>query len=156
MEEKGHTLLLDHQLCFPLYAASRMVTRLYQPLLKDMGITYPQYLVLLLLWEKDNQKVGDIGKALELNTNTLTPLLKKMEEKGMLIRNRSSEDERVVLAQLTPKGKAMKQKAECIPQELLHQLNMDKSDLQTLRDLLKKLMTEGKSHQTSPENQTLK
>jgi DNA-binding MarR family transcriptional regulator len=117
---KGETMLqLDNQLCFPLYAASRMVTKLYQPLLEKLGITYPQYLILLVLWENDELSVNEIGKKLMLETNTLTPLLKRMEVKGIVKRTRSKSDERRVIVKLTDKGDALKQSALCIPLELL-------------------------------------
>jgi DNA-binding MarR family transcriptional regulator len=117
---KGETMLqLDNQLCFPLYAASRMVTKLYQPLLEKLGITYPQYLILLVLWENDELSVNEIGKKLMLETNTLTPLLKRMEVKGIVKRTRSKSDERRVIVKLTDKGNALKQSALCIPLELL-------------------------------------
>lgn len=112
-------LLLENQLCFPLYAASRLVTQLYTPLLDELDITYPQYLVLLVLWERGQQSVTDIGAQLLLETNTLTPLLKRMEQKGLLQRTRAADDERRVLISLTPRGKKLKQKAVCIPQALM-------------------------------------
>lgn len=112
-------LQLDNQLCFPLYAASRMVTKLYQPLLEKLGITYPQYLILLVLWENDELNVNEIGKKLMLETNTLTPLLKRMEVKGIVKRTRSKSDERRVIVKLADKGGALKQSALCIPLELL-------------------------------------
>jgi len=117
---KGEAMLqLDNQLCFPLYAASRMVTKLYQPLLEKLGITYPQYLILLVLWENDELNVNEIGKKLMLETNTLTPLLKRMEVKGIVKRTRSKSDERRVIVKLADKGDALKQSALCIPLELL-------------------------------------
>lgn len=121
--DKGEALMLDRQLCFPLYAASRLVTQLYNPLLKELGITYPQYLVLLVLWEKDGQPVSAIGRRLYLESNTLTPLLKRLEEKGMVVRKRSEEDERVVAVALTEKGRALKAKAVCIPEQIIGALS---------------------------------
>ena len=90
-------LKLENQICFPVYAASRLITREYQPLLDKLGITYPQYLVLMVLWENDRLQVNDIAKKLILNTNTITPLLKRMEKQGLIIRKRSEQDERSVL-----------------------------------------------------------
>ncbi|MBS1596180.1 MAG: MarR family transcriptional regulator [Bacteroidetes bacterium] len=112
-------LLLENQLCFPLYAVSRLVTQLYTPLLDQLDITYPQYLVLLVLWEQDSQSVSDIGAQLLLETNTLTPLLKRMEQKELIQRTRATDDERKVLVSLTTRGKKLKQKAPCIPQALI-------------------------------------
>lgn len=111
-------LKLENQLCFPVYAASRLITREYQPYLDELGITYPQYLVLMILWEKDGVGVNDIAKKLILNTNTITPLLKRMESQGIVKRERSKEDERKVIIRLTHKGDEMKDKAVAIPEKL--------------------------------------
>lgn len=111
-------LLLKNQLCFPLYAASRLVINLYQPLLNELELTYPQYLILLVLWEEDGQTVNSIGGKLLLASNTLTPLLKRMEAKEIILRSRLKEDERKVLISLTLKGKEMKAKALEIPVRL--------------------------------------
>jgi len=108
-------LRLDHQLCFALYSASLAMTKLYKPLLAPLGLTYPQYLVLLCLWEQDGQGVGDLGERLQLDSGTLTPLLKRMEAAGWLSRERSAEDERRVLTRLTPAGRALKQRAATVP-----------------------------------------
>lgn len=122
-------LKLENQLCFPVYAASRLITREYQPLLDELGITYPQYLVLMILWEKDQLPVNDIAKKLVLNTNTITPLLKRMEQQGLVERRRSEEDERKVLVYLTEKGKQLQEQAARIPEQLVGQLL--KGDLKT-------------------------
>jgi DNA-binding MarR family transcriptional regulator len=98
-------LKLENQLCFPVYAASRLITRIYQPYLDEIGITYPQYLVLLVLWEKDEVTVNEISRKLILNTNTTTPLLKRLEAQGLVSRRRSGEDERKVIIALTAKEK---------------------------------------------------
>jgi MarR family transcriptional regulator, organic hydroperoxide resistance regulator len=111
-------LRLDNQLCFPLYAASRLVTRLYQPLLEPLGLTYPQYIVLLILWEDAPCTVSYIGQRAQLATNTLTPLLKRLELMGIIERTRATDDERVVNITLTRKGKALKTKCACIPEDL--------------------------------------
>jgi DNA-binding MarR family transcriptional regulator len=111
-------LKLSNQLCFPLYAASRLITREYQPYLDQLGITYPQYLVLMVLWETDAISVNEISKKLILNTNTITPLLKRMETLGILKRQRSESDERKVIVELTPKGKLMQTDAATIPEKL--------------------------------------
>lgn len=111
-------LRLDNQICFPLYAASRLVTRLYQPLLEPLGLTYPQYIVLLILWEDAPCTVSHIGQRAQLATNTLTPLLKRLELMGIIERTRASDDERVVNISLTRKGKNLKVKCACIPEEL--------------------------------------
>ena len=99
--ENFNQLKLENQLCFPVYAASRLIIREYQPYLDKLKITYPKYLVLMILWEKDAVPVNDIAKKLILNTNTITPLLKRMEKQGLVKRERSVEDERKVIIQLT-------------------------------------------------------
>lgn len=115
-------LKLDNQICFPVYAASRLITREYQPFLDRLGITYPQYLVLMILWENDGLPVNDIAKKLILNTNTITPLLKRMEQQGIIRRRRSSDDERKVIVQLTPEGRHMQDQAALIPEQLAARL----------------------------------
>lgn len=115
-------LKLENQLCFPVYAASRLITREYQPYLDELGITYPQYLVLMILWEQDGQPVNDIAKKLILNTNTITPLLKRMEKQGILIRKRSHADERKVLVHLTDTGIQLREEAAKIPEKLAQKL----------------------------------
>lgn len=106
---------LDNQLCFRLYSASRLLTQAYHPLLAPYGLTYPQYLVMLVLWEQDSQKVNDIAKRLLLETNTVTPLLKRMEQEGLVRRSKSAEDARQVLVQLTPKGREMERELSDVP-----------------------------------------
>lgn len=112
-------LYLENQLCFPLYAASRLTTKLYAPLLDELGITYPQYLVLMTLWQYDTQSVSEIGNRLYLESNTLTPLLKRMEQKQLIQRARSKEDERTVMISLTKSGEQLKMKAKQIPLKLV-------------------------------------
>ncbi|EIJ37564.1 transcriptional regulator [Galbibacter orientalis DSM 19592] len=108
-------LYLDNQVCFPLYAASRLITKIYAPYLNELGITYPQYLVMLTLWQYGEQSVKTIGERLYLESNTLTPLLKRLEQKKLIMRARSKIDERTVLVSLTNKGREMKEKAKEIP-----------------------------------------
>ncbi|EGP08541.1 MarR family winged helix-turn-helix transcriptional regulator [Afipia clevelandensis] len=111
-------LKIDNFICFALYSAGHAFTRLYKPLLDPLGLTYPQYLVMAVLWEKDGRTVGEIGEKLLLESSTLTPLLKRLETAGMVRRTRDQDDERVVRIQLTPKGAALKQKAAEIPQAI--------------------------------------
>ncbi|MFZ5942257.1 MAG: MarR family winged helix-turn-helix transcriptional regulator [Bacteroidota bacterium] len=118
-------LKLENQLCFPVYAASRLIIREYQPLLDKLGITYPQYLVLMVLWESDEITVNEIARKLILNTNTITPLLKRMESLGIILRERSKSDERKVVIRLTSKGKDMKTEAGRIPGELAAKINSE-------------------------------
>ena len=132
-------LKLSNQLCFPVYAASRLIIREYQPYLDDLGITYPQYLVLMVLWETDNIPVNDISQKLVLNTNTVTPLLKRMEAQGLIKRQRSESDERMVQVKLTRKGKLLQGKAASIPGSLASGLVSETMDIGELVDLKAKL-----------------
>lgn len=116
-------LKLSNQLCFPFYAASMLITRYYQPLLDEIDLTYPQYIVLMVLWEKDEVPVSAISTELLLNTNTLTPLLKRMESSDLIKRIRSKTDERQVLISLTEKGLKLKEQAALIPQKMMENIN---------------------------------
>ena len=133
-------LLLDSQVCFPLYALSRQVTAQYRPFLEKLDLTYPQYLVLLLLWESDNRTVGEIGERLLLDSGTLTPLLKRMEQKGLLTRNRNPDDERQVTLLLTESGRTMQNQAMEIPDQLQESLHLDTQQLVALRDQLQTIL----------------
>lgn len=115
----GIPLRLSDQLCFSLYATSRAITQAYQPFLAPLGITYPQYLVLLVLWEEDGLLVKEIGERLELDSGTLTPLLKRLESSGLLRRRRGTVDQRQVRIELTAEGKALRQRAEGLPERIL-------------------------------------
>lgn len=128
-------LKLDRQICFPLYAASRLITKEYQPYLDKLGITYTQYLVLLILWETDNLTVNEISKRLLLNTNTVTPLLKRLEKMGIVERNRSKEDERKVHISLTKKGIEMKDDASDIPFKLSSCFINSEFDIESIKRL---------------------
>jgi DNA-binding MarR family transcriptional regulator len=123
------SLKLSNQLCFPIYSVSRLLTKAYKPYLDKIGITYPQYLVLLVLWEQDCISVNTISEKLLLNTNTLSPLLKRMEKQELIQRNRSKDDERSVIVQLTQKGVELKKQAITIPENLLEVLLTDKVKL---------------------------
>ena len=141
-EMADEALRLDNQLCFPLYAASRRIISAYTPFLKPLGLTYTQYIVFLVLWEKDGVTVGEIGERLHLDNGTLTPLLKKMEKAGYVSRERSSKDERVVLITLTKEGKAMKKKVREIPFQVGSCLCIDPKDAKQLKEMLDKLLTD--------------
>jgi len=142
-------LKLQNQLCFPFYAVSRLITRAYQDDLDALGITYPQYLVLMILWEKDGVSVNEIADKLILNTNTITPLLKRMEAMGLLNREQSKSDQRKVIVSLTDKGDEMQNKAAEIPNRMMQKLEIEpnenqleellilKNQLNTLIELLK-------------------
>jgi DNA-binding MarR family transcriptional regulator len=134
-------LKLNNQICFPIYSVSRLITKAYKPFLEEMGLTYPQYLVLLVLWENDNISMNTIGEKLLLNTNTLSPLVKRMEKMELLRRKRSEKDERSVFIQLTEKGKELKNKAVPIPEKLLNTLlteDVSLTEIMLLKDTLNK------------------
>jgi DNA-binding MarR family transcriptional regulator len=135
-------LKLENQLCFPLYAASRLFTKAYQPLLQELELTYPQYLVLLLLWEHQELSVKELGERLLLDTGTLTPLLKRLEQRQLLSRRRDPRDERSVRIALMPAGEALRQKATCIPEALLAQLQLSPEEFDRLRTTLNHLLTQ--------------
>ncbi|MBI1306781.1 MAG: MarR family transcriptional regulator [Bacteroidetes bacterium] len=133
--------LLPEQICFPMYASSRMITRLYQPLLEKLDITYPQYLVLMVLWHEEKLSITELGQRLFLNTNTLTPLIKKMKEKNLIKKQRSRSDERSVFVQLTEKGKALEEQASHVPDALLDSLKMSNEDIDTIRRIMWKFLS---------------
>jgi len=130
-------LQLDEQLCFALYSASRAVIRAYAPLLEPLGLTYPQYLVLLVLWEGDGVSVTELGDRLALDSGTLTPLLKRLELQGAVERRRADEDERVVRIHLTPAGRALRAKARKVPADLACRMGYDLEDERALRELVR-------------------
>lgn len=135
-EDQYEALRLKNQLCFPLYAASREIVKRYTPYLKPLGITYTQYITLMVLWEERKLRVGDLGKKLYLDTGTLTPLLKKMEEAGLVERTRSAADERVVEVRITDKGMGLREKAKDIPGELRCCVTLSDSEAGELYRLL--------------------
>jgi DNA-binding MarR family transcriptional regulator len=134
---------LDSQICFAIYSATHAFNRVYKPLLDQLGLTYPQYLVMLVLWERDGVPLKDIGERLFLDSGTLTPLLKRLEAAQLIKRSRSTEDERQVLIALTPRGQALKEKAKSVPQSIvaasacsIAELSSMKSEIVALRDQL--------------------
>ena len=139
MSSSRDPLRLDQQLCFALYAASRAMTRAYASLLEPLGLTYPQYLVLLVLWEEDGVSVKSLGERLMLDSATLTPLLKRMESAGWLKRERDSADERRVVVKLTPEGRALRQKAKSVPLQLGQAMQCDVNDINSLTQRLQQL-----------------
>ncbi|OUJ71234.1 MarR family winged helix-turn-helix transcriptional regulator [Hymenobacter crusticola] len=134
-------LKLDNQLCFPLYALSRMFTKAYQPYLQALDITYPQYLVLMLLWEHRELTVKELGEKLLLDSGTLTPLLKRMEQRQWLSRRRDPRDERSVIITLLPTGHELQAQACSIPVHLLEKLQLSPTEFETLRTQLQQLLT---------------
>ena len=131
---------LDNQLCFPLYAASRVVTGAYTPYLKPLGLTYTQYIVMLVLWEQDGITVGDLCRRLMLDSGTLSPLIKKMISLGYVTKEHSKEDERVVLIHLTEDGKALQEKAKDIPKQVGKCVKMEPEKAKQLYSLLYELL----------------
>ena len=132
-------LPLDRHLCFALYSASRAMTAAYRPILTELNLTYPQYLVLLVLWEEGHVTVGRLGERLQLDSGTLSPLLKRLEANGFVRRERSSGDERQVEVTLTPAGRRLERKAQCIPEELGRATGMTEQEAADLRDAVRHL-----------------
>lgn len=132
-------LALDRQLCFALYAASLAMTKLYKPLLEPLGLTYPQYLAMLALWEQDGLTVSELGQRLTLDSGTLTPLLKRLEQAGLLSRLRDAADERRVLVVLTGAGRALKRKAAGVPREIACATACDVDEIGSLTTRLRAL-----------------
>ncbi|MCC3291284.1 MULTISPECIES: MarR family winged helix-turn-helix transcriptional regulator [unclassified Arthrobacter] len=130
---------LQRQVCFSLYSASRAATALYRPMLEEMGLTYPQYLVMSLLWEKDAQSVRDLGEALDLDSGTLSPLLKRLEAADLVQRRRAVEDERRVRIHLTDAGRALEHDARNLPDRLAASAGLAPQDLESLQDTLAKV-----------------
>ena len=148
MEYDYHDAMkLSNQLCFPLYAAARNVTGLYTPWLKPLGLTYTQYIVFLVLWEKDGVSVSEIGERLMLDNGTLSPLLKKMEKVGHVRRERSCEDERVVVVTLTESGRALQEKAKDVPAKVAGCIDLPPEKAQTLYGLLYELLKNQKNRE---------
>ena len=129
-------LHLDNQLCFSVYATAHAFAQAYKPHLAPLGLTYPQYLVMLLLWEKDGRAVNELGQPLHLDSGTLTPLLKRLEKAGLVTRRRCAKDERVMRIHLTDRGKALRGEAMHIPRDMLCAVQMTLEDLISLRDTL--------------------
>ena len=125
---------LDNQICFAVYSAAHAFNRVYKPLLDRLSLTYPQYLVMLVLWERDDVPVKDIGEKLFLDSGTLTPLLKRLEAAHLVRRTRSREDERQVLIALTPQGHALKEKARAVPQSILAASDCSVAELVAMKD----------------------
>ena len=140
MEEQYASLLLCNQLCFPLYAAAKEIAARYKPVLDDIGLTYTQYLVMLVVWEHRTISVREIGRQLYLDSGTLTPVLKKLEQKGMIIRKRDSEDERVLNVSLTEDGTALRERALRVPERMQCTVNLTQEERDRLCGLLQKLL----------------
>ncbi len=137
-------LKLENQLCFPIYACSREVVKKYKPFLNEIGLTYTQYIVMLVLWEKKSMNVKSLGECLYLDSGTLTPLLKKLEAVGLVSRTRLAEDERNLIVTITDKGESLKDKAVNIPLKLASCINLSAEEAKMLYSLLYKILDESK------------
>ena len=140
MEEKYESLKLSKQLCFPLYACSREMIKLYKPFLDELGLTYTQYITLMVLWEHTAMTVKALGQELYLDSGTLTPLLKKLEEKGLVTRRRSDLDERNLIVTITELGESMRDQALHIPEEMTKCVNLPREDIRELYRMLHQLL----------------
>jgi Transcriptional regulators len=141
MPQEYEQLKLKNQLCFPLYACSRKIVSSYNPYLKPLGLTYTQYVVFMVLWEKETVNVGQLGEILSLDAGTLTPLLKKLEKEGYVTRNRSKEDERITIVSITDKGNELKEKCKNIPLSLAEKGSpLTKKEVEELYRLLYKYL----------------
>ena len=140
MDKKYDPLKLENQLCFPLYACSREIIKKYRPLLEKLDLTYTQYIAMMVLWEQRKLSVKELGKKLYLDSGTLTPILKSLEAKGFVTRNRSTEDERVLMVEITKKGDALKEKAISVPQELGKCIVLSPDEAACLYKILYKLL----------------
>ncbi len=138
----AENLKLSNQLCFPIYALAKEVTNLYRPILTELDLTYPQYLVLLVLWEKDDLKVSEIGERLSLDSGTLTPLLKRLEQKQIIERKRDSDDERVVKIKLTSKGARLKENAECVPGKIMESFDISPENIGAIKKGITDVLTQ--------------
>lgn len=137
-------LNLSQQVCFPIYAFTKEIINQYRPLLDAIELTYPQYLVMMVLWEHDSQTVNQLGGKLHLDSGTLTPLLKRLETKSLVSRTRSSIDERIVNITLTMKGKELQKQAATIPQQLMQAMNLEMADLEELKRIITKISNKNK------------
>ena len=144
-------LELDKQVCFALYSATRAVTQLYRPVLDALGLTYPQYLVMLVLWERGASTVKQLGQALELDSGTLSPLLKRLEAQGYVHRERSTVDERSVFIHLTHSGSVLRTRASSVPSRIAGATGMEFVELEALRQNLVRLTQAVSTHQLEPE-----
>jgi DNA-binding MarR family transcriptional regulator len=144
-EEDAVSLLLDDQLCFALYAAQRAITAAYRPLLDELGLTYPQYLVLLVLWERGESTVKELAAALQLDYGTVSPLLKRLESAGLVRRERSARDERSVLVAVTGRGEQLQERAHHVPRTLMSVAGVSDGEVARLREELWQLALKGRS-----------
>ena len=144
MKDKYESIRLRNQLCFPLYAVSNMITRKYKPLLDELDLTYTQYIVMMVLWEEEKVNEKHLCETLSLKSNTVTPLLKKLESKGYIKKGRDNEDERNLVITLTKTGEALKEKALDVPKGMACQICLSKEEAATLYQILYKMLEEDK------------
>ncbi len=137
-----NSLLLKNQICFPVYALAREIISHYRPLLDEIDLTYPQYLVMMVLWEERTQTVNQLGDKLMLDSGTLTPLLKRLQQKGLINRERSLADERVVCISLTDSGITLLDQAACIPEKMTNSLGISEEDLVQLKSITDKILNQ--------------
>lgn len=140
MDSKLDCLKLENQLCFPLYAASKEVIRKYRPFLEELDLTYTQYISMMVLWQEKSITVKDLGSRLFLDSGTLTPLLKSLETKGLVTRNRSPRDERILIVSITESGENLKNKAAFIPEKMASCINLTKEEAEVLYKILSKIL----------------
>lgn len=141
MQKEYKELRLENQLCFPLYACAKEVTRRYKPFLDPLGLTYTQYITMMVLWEKKEVRVKDLGEVLYLDSGTLTPLLKRLEQKGLITRSRYQDDERALCVQITDLGETLQEKAKSVPEEMRACLPLSAKEMQVLKKLLDRTLS---------------
>ena len=141
MQKDYKELRLENQLCFPLYACAKEVTRRYKPFLDPLGLTYTQYITMMVLWEKKEVRVKDLGEVLYLDSGTLTPLLKRLEQKGLITRSRYQDDERALCVQITDLGETLQEKAKSVPEEMRACLPLSAKEMQVLKKLLDRTLS---------------
>ena len=139
MSDNENVLKLDNQLCFPLYACAKEIVRRYKPFLDEIDLTYTQYITMMALWEEKKMTVKELGKRLFLDSGTLTPLLKRLEQKGLVKRERDSEDERVLIVSITETGEALKEQAVLVPHKMTQCVKLDMDDAKELYRILHKM-----------------
>lgn len=142
MSDKYDVLKLDNQLCFPLYACAKEIVRKYKPFLDEIDLTYTQYIIMMVMWESKKINVKELGERLYLDSGTLTPLLKRLEQKGLVKRERDSTDERVLIVSITEAGEALKEQAVEIPYKMGGCVNLDKDDAKELYRILRKMLSD--------------
>ena len=141
MKDKYQVLKLENQLCFPLYASAKEVVKRYRPFLEQIDLTYTQYITMMVMWEKEEVNVKELGECLYLDSGTLTPVLKKLEAKGYITRSRSKQDERNLVVSITAAGQDLKDEAVKIPAQMAGCINLEQEEAMTLLRLLTKMLT---------------